>query len=313
LLVTLSQFSLAELSLSGGILVTKDPIIELMITPRSKDLGGFSVRRILPFMKKRTVGPFIFLDHAGPAVVSATSGIDVRPHPHIGLSTVTYLFEGVAFHRDSLGSAQEIRPGAINWMTAGRGIVHSERTPTEVRRQGGLIHGLQSWVALPHAHEETEPEFFHYAKTTVPEFSELGVPLRLLVGTCFGHKSPVKVYSDMFYLEIKWKKGQRFTIDGRTREVAVYPITGDVRVAGEHVSAGTMAVARVGHEIEVEALTDLHAVCLGGEPLDGPREIWWNFVSSSKERIERAKTEWREHQFPPVPGDEKDFIPLPDA
>ncbi|MEK7357987.1 MAG: pirin family protein [Bdellovibrionota bacterium] len=287
--------------------------IELMITPRSRDLGGFSVRRILPFMRKRTVGPFIFLDHAGPVVVSATSGIDVRPHPHIGLSTVTYLFEGSAFHRDSLGSAQSSEPGAINWMTAGSGIVHSERTPSEVRKRGGMIHGLQSWVALPKSHEETAPEFFHYTAKSVPEFSELGAPVRLLVGTAFGHTSPVKAYSDMFYFELKWKKGQRLTIPGRDRETAVYPISGDAKVAGQHVSAGTMAVARVGHDVEVEALTDLHAVCLGGEPLDGPREIWWNFVSSSKERIERAKTEWRERLFPLVPGDEQDFIPLPDA
>lgn len=293
--------------------MSTDSLIELMISPRTKDLGGLNVRRVLPYMKKRTVGPFIFLDHAGPVAISPTSGFDVRPHPHIGLSTVTYLFEGVAYHRDSLGSAQEIRPGAINWMTAGRGIVHSERTPPEARKQGGFIHGLQSWVALPLAHEETEPEFFHYPKESIPEFSEFGTPVRLLVGSCFGHRSPAKTYSDMFYLELKWKKGQRLTLDGTRRETAVYPIKGDVRVAGENVSAGTMAVARVGHSIEIEALTDLHAVCLGGEPIDGPREIWWNFVSSSKERIERAKTEWRERQFPLVPGDDRDFIPLPDA
>lgn len=290
-----------------------DSPIELMITPRSRDLGGFAVRRVLPFMKKRTVGPFIFLDHAGPVVVSKTSGIDVRPHPHIGLSTVTYLFEGQAFHRDSLGSAQSIVPGEINWMTAGRGVVHSERTPPEVRRQGGYIHGLQSWVALPLAHEETEPEFFHYPKKAIPEFSELGCPMKLLVGTAFGHTSPVKSYSDMFYIEVRWKKGQKLTLPGRSRETAIYPIAGTVRIAGEHVSAGTMAVARVGVDLEIEAVTDLHAVFLGGEPLDGPREIWWNFVSSSKERIERAKMEWKERLFPLVPGDEKDFIPLPDA
>ena len=169
-----------------------DSLIELMITPRARDLGGFTVRRVLPFMKKRTVGPFIFLDHAGPVVVSNTSGIDVRPHPHIGLSTVTYLFEGTAYHRDSLGSAQAIQPGEINWMTAGRGVVHSERTPAEARRQGGFIHGLQSWVALPKKHEEVEPEFFHHAKHVLPEFSEQGCGLKLLVGSAFGHMSPVK-------------------------------------------------------------------------------------------------------------------------
>lgn len=264
-------------------------------------------------MKKRTVGPFIFLDHAGPVIVNATSGIDVRPHPHIGLSTVTYLFEGSAFHRDSLGSAQSISPGDINWMTAGRGIVHSERTPSAVRRQGGFIHGLQSWVALPLAHEEVEPEFFHHPAKVIPEFSELGCHMRLLVGSAFDQKSPVKAYSDMFYIEVKWKKGQKLTLPSRGREAAVYPIMGNVRVAGVDVSAGTMAVARVGVDLEIEALTDLHAVFLGGAPLDGSREIWWNFVSSSKERIERAKQEWRDRLFPLVPGDEKDFIPLPDA
>lgn len=290
--------------------------IELFIQPRARDLGGFTVRRILPFMKKRTIGPFIFLDEMGPIPVSHEAAIDVRPHPHIGLSTVTYLFDGSALHRDSLGSEQYITPGAVNWMTAGRGIVHSERTPDHLRARGGTIHGLQSWVALPKEHEETAPEFYHHPSDTIPEFSCGGAQMRLICGEAFDHLSPVKTYSDMFYCDVRMKKGQSIEVSGKNskgadRESGIYPVKGRVQVDGQELGAGVMAAVRKGGHYTVKALEDTHLMLLGGEPLDGPREIWWNFVSSSKERMEKAKKDWARGLFPLVPGDDKEFIPLP--
>lgn len=287
--------------------------IEMLVVPRTRDLGGgFVVRRILPYMKKRMVGPFIFLDHMGPVPLDEHQAMDVRPHPHIGLSTVTYLFEGRALHRDSLGSHQVIEPGAINWMTAGRGIAHSERTPPEMRiKDGGRLHGLQCWVALPREHEETEPAFSHHPADTLPEFEVQGARLKLLVGSLYGRKSPVPAFSDIFYAELKMNAGERLRFEGAGRESGLYVVDGSAAIGETAVGPGTLAIGRLGADYEIEVTAPLHAMMLGGAPLTEPREIWWNFVSSSKERIEVAKREWREGKFPKVPGDEVEFIPLP--
>lgn len=287
-------------------------LIDLTITPREKDLGGFTVRRILPYVQRRMLGPFIFLDHMGPAQFAAGRGIDVRPHPHIGLATVTYLFDGSMFHRDSLGSAQEILPGAVNWMTAGRGIAHSERNSDAQRAQARTLHGLQSWVALPKEFEEIAPEFHHHAASSLPEFTSGGVTLRLIAGRAFGYEAPVKTYSPLFYVEARLPAGTQLTLPAEYAERALYLVSGAVRIGEAHIAPHEMPVFGTGETVVIEATLASHLVLLGGEPLAEPRFIDWNFVSSSKERLEHAKAEWKAGRFAKVPGDEREFIPLPE-
>lgn len=288
------------------------PVMDrVVIEPRLRDLGGFSVRRVLPAPFHRMVGPFIFFDHVGPAEFAPGAGVDVRPHPHINLATVTYLFEGAMLHRDSLGSAEVIRPGAINWMTAGRGIVHSERTPPEVREAGHRLHGLQIWVALPRAVEEQEPSFHHHPADRLPVVRDGGVEARVLVGSAFGATSPVRAASPLAYVEVALAAGARLPLEPGFPERAVYLVDGAVALGGDRFAAGRMILlAREDRELRAESAARL--VVIAGEPLDGARHIEWNFVSSSRERIEAAKADWRAGRFPLVPGDEQEFIPLPD-
>ena len=283
----------------------------VLIVPRLRDLGGFSVRRVLPAPRHRMVGPFVFFDHMGPADFAPGGGIDVRPHPHINLATVTYLFEGEIFHRDSLGSAQAIRPGAINWMTAGRGIVHSERTPPEPRAAGHRLHGLQIWVALPSAVEESDPSFHHHPADSLPVWSDGGLQARVLVGSGFGVTSPVAAASPLSYVEATLAPGAVLPLDPEFPERAVYLVEGAAALGDARLAAGQMIVLAP-DDRELRAEGGCRLVFIAGEPLDGPRHIEWNFVSSSPERIERAKRDWRERRFPLVPGDDQEFIPLPD-
>jgi redox-sensitive bicupin YhaK (pirin superfamily) len=272
------------------------------------------VGRVLPAIGQRMVGPFAFFDHMGPAALPPGRGIDVRPHPHINLATVTYLFEGEIEHRDSLGSHQVIRPGEINWMTAGRGIAHSERTPAALRAQGPRAHGIQLWVALPTAHEEAEPAFHHHPAGDLPEVAAPGgVPVRVLVGQAFGATSPVRTFSPMFYVEASLPPGATLPVPDGYRQRAAYAVEGAFRSSdGELVEARRMALFTEGADAAVRAEGPCRVVLLGGEPLDGPRFIWWNFVSSSQQRIEAAKRDWREGRFPRIPGDDVEFIPLPE-
>jgi redox-sensitive bicupin YhaK (pirin superfamily) len=282
-----------------------------VVEGRPRDLGGFSVRRVLPAGGLQTVGPFIFFDHIGPAVFAPESGVDVRPHPHIGLATVTYLYAGEFMHRDSLGTAQLIRPGDVNWMVAGRGIAHSERTPPEVRLAGGAsIHGIQTWIALPGPHEEAEPAFEHHPAKTLPEMRLPGALLRLIAGTAFGQQAPASVFSPMFYLDATLEAGATVGLPAQYEERAVYVTEGEIEVEGSRYGPGQMAVFAAGATAAVRATTPSRAMLLGGAPLDGPRYIWWNFVSSSRERIEQAKRDWQRGGFAPVPGDDE-RIPLP--
>lgn len=287
------------------------PSIELIIEPRERDLGGFQVRRVLPTVRRRMLGPFVFFDHMGPVVFPPGAGMDVRPHPHINLATVTYLFEGEIDHRDSLGSHQVIQPGAINWMTAGRGIVHSERTPQGARHAGQRLHGIQLWVALPAAHEEVEPEFFHHPAATIPSVERPGVRLRVLAGSAYGQTSPVKTYSPLSYVEAQLQAGAELELPGDHPERAAYIASGSVSCGGEHVGEPKLLVFRAGHRVVLRASADARVLLLSGEPLEGPRHIFWNFVSSSPGRIERAKRDWVERRFPLVPGDDEEFTPLP--
>jgi redox-sensitive bicupin YhaK (pirin superfamily) len=285
-----------------------------LIPARPRDLGGFSVRRALPSMQRRLVGPFIFWDHLGPVRLEPGHGMDVRPHPHINLATVTYLFEGEIVHKDSLGSDQSIRPGDVNWMTAGRGIVHSERTGAELRKSGPAMHGIQSWVALPAELEESEPTFEHVAGASLPEIGRPGARLRVIAGKAFGETSPVRTLSPMFYVEARLDAGAELSLPDEYDERAVYVVDGTVECNGQRVEAATMAVAEAGDRVTVRALGAARVMLLGGAAV-GKRYIWWNFVSSSEERIERAKREWREREesaFPKVPGDDVEFIPLPE-
>lgn len=290
--------------------------IEMIIRSRARDLGGFFVHRTLPSAQHRMVGPFIFFDHMGPADFPPGHGINVRPHPHINLATVTYLFSGRIHHRDSLGSSLVIEPGAINWMTAGRGVVHSERAPEDQAGQSTHLHGIQLWVALPEKFEEMPPSFAHHPKETLPEFNEQGVPVKLLLGKLFDHESPVKVHSDLFYAEAKLKAGQKITLKTDKREAAVYVVNGKARVEDEVVSDFSMVINKDLMDLTVEALEDTRVMFLGGSHL-GDRHIYWNFVSSSAERIESAKKDWqlgpreKSERFTPIPGDDGEFIPLP--
>jgi redox-sensitive bicupin YhaK (pirin superfamily) len=286
--------------------------VELVLRARPRDLGGFAVRRALPSGQRRLVGPFIFWDHMGPASFEPGHGVDVRPHPHIGLATVTYLFDGEIVHKDTLGSDQAIRPGAVNWMTAGRGIAHSERTSPEVRRPGAPVHGIQSWVALPLEHEEADPSFTHHPAHTIPESSRDGVRLRVLAGTAYGLASPAQVLSPMFYVEAVVPPGARLVLPDEHEDRAAYVVEGAIDCNGSAVAEGEMAVARSGVEIVVQARQASRVMLLGGARLEGQRHIWWNFVSSSEGRIEQAKRDWSERRFPKIPGDEVEFIPLPE-
>jgi redox-sensitive bicupin YhaK (pirin superfamily) len=282
-----------------------------LIEPRIHDLGGFNVSRVLPHRLARHVGPFVFFDHIGPAQFAAGQGIDVRPHPHIGLATVTYLFDGAIEHRDNLGSVQTIRPGDVNWMTAGRGIAHSERTPAVERAAGQAMHGIQTWVALPQYAEEIAPSFHHHPARDLPQINSAGVRLRLIAGEAFGKRSPVVTFSEMFYLAAELSPGSAIVLPPEHVERAVYAADAPLRVGGVEVAAGRLAVLPAGEHVEIRAIAATRAILLGGAPLDGERHLWWNFVSSSRERIERAKAEWKSGQFAQIPG-ETEFIPLPD-
>ncbi len=284
-----------------------------VVVPRTVDLGeGFAVRRALPSVKSRMVGPFIFFDHFGPAEFRAGTGLDVRPHPHIGLSTVTYLFDGEIMHRDSLGTALAIRPGEINWMTAGRGIVHSERTDGTLRTTGSPIHGLQMWVALPKAHEEMAPGFAHHDTTEFPVIKDHGKTVSVVAGSLYGAQSPVPVLHETIFGDIVLSSGTSLPVDADHEERAIYVVDGTIEIAGDTFEPGRLLVFKPGDRITVTAATDAHFVLLGGAPMDGPRHIWWNFVSSSKDRIEQAKADWTAGHFGKVPGDEIEFIPLPE-
>jgi len=286
--------------------------LEMIIEPRLRDLGdGFTVRRMLPFAKMRAVGPFVFFDHFGPTVFAPGQGMDVRPHPHIGLATISYLFEGEILHRDSLGNTQPIRPGEVNWMTAGRGIAHSERTPPDLRLRGSQLCGIQSWVALPRAFEETAPQFSHYAKDAQPVIEGEGKSLRLLAGTLFGKRAPVEVFSGMFYADAEMKADAKLELDGGHAERAAYIVEGSVEFAGARHEAGRLLVFRSKAPVILAAREPTRLMLLGGESLDGPRHIWWNYVSSSQERIEQAKADWKAGRFAKVQGDDE-FIPLPE-
>jgi len=284
-----------------------------VVVPRTVDLGdGFSVRRALPSARPRMVGPFIFFDHFGPAEFRAGNGLDVRPHPHIGLATVTYLFDGEIVHRDSLGTAVAIKPGEVNWMIAGRGIVHSERTGPELRSTGSPIHGLQMWVALPAAKEEVEPGFAHHATAEFPLIKDDGKFVRVVVGSLYGKKSPVPTVHETFFGNVALRAGATLPLDADHEERALYIVDGTIDIAGDPFESGRLLVFKPGDRVTIKAVTDAHFVICGGAPMDGPRHIWWNFVSSRKERIEQAKAEWAAGHFGKVPGDEIEFIPLPE-
>lgn len=285
----------------------------MLITPRVHDIGALEVRRLLPHIECRHLGPFVFFDHIGPATLEAGRGVDVRPHPHIGLATVTYLFDGALGHRDSLGHEQVIRPGDVNWMTAGRGIVHSERTPTPEREAGHRLHGIQTWVALPQGDEEADPAFHHHPSATLPELilDEGRARIRVVAGHAYGLRSPVAVFAGTLYVAIDCEAGARFPIDDGHVERGIYVAEGRLQVADDIVEAGRLLVLSSNPEVEITALADSRAILFGGAPLDGERHLWWNFVSSSRERIEKAKRRWAEQRFGQVPG-ESEFIPLPD-
>ena len=282
-----------------------------LLKPHAKDLGGFQVQRLLPAFPTKMIGPFIFFDHFGPATFGAGEGIDVRPHPHIGLATVTYLFEGAIVHRDSLGTVQRIEPGDVNWMTAGSGIVHSERTAADERVAGHRLHGLQTWVALPKSHELAEPTFSHHPATSLPRVVLPGVEMRLIAGTAFGQRAPTPTFSPIFYVAVEMDAGAAFDMPPEHEERGVYAIEGKVRVAGEPLPTHHMSVVEPWSTVRIEAATPARLVLLGGGRMDADRLIWWNFVASSRELIDAASERWRTQAFPPVPG-ETEFIPLPE-
>ncbi|MGB6489803.1 MAG: pirin family protein [Steroidobacteraceae bacterium] len=288
------------------------PQLLAVIDARPRDLGGFTVGRVLPAAARKLIGPFIFFDHMGPAAFAPGRGIDVRPHPHIGLATVTYLFEGEIVHRDSLGSHQPIRPGDVNWMTAGRGIAHSERTGAEPRQSGSRLDGLQLWVALPLRHEETDPEFHHHPARDLPAVDIAGTRVRVLAGSAFGETSPVRTLSPLFYADAAIPAGGELPLANEHEERAAYIVSGTVECGNERAERGRMLVFAPGAPVTLRAVSDARVALIGGAPLDGERHIFWNFVSSSRERIEQAKRDWREGRFAKVPGDEQEFIPVPD-
>jgi redox-sensitive bicupin YhaK (pirin superfamily) len=284
-----------------------------VIVPRAHDIGGFEVRRALPAQGRQMVGPFIFFDQMGPGEFLSGKGLDVRPHPHIGLSTVTYLFDGAIQHRDSLGSDQPIVPGDVNWMTAGRGITHSERTGNALRGTGSKLFGIQSWVALPRHAEDTAPGFAHHPGATLPMIEDGGVRLRLIAGEAWGGRAPVATQSDLFYADAVLAPGARLPLPDRHEERAAYVLEGEVEVAGDRFAPGRMLVFRAGDGLALRAGPQgARLLMLGGAVMDGPRYLFWNFVSSSRERIEQAKADWKAGRFATVPGDDQEFIPLPE-
>jgi redox-sensitive bicupin YhaK (pirin superfamily) len=286
--------------------------IEAVIIPRARDIGGFEVRRALPSARRQMVGPFIFWDQAGPAEFLIGQGMDVRPHPHIGLATVTYLFDGEVVHRDSLGTLRTIKPGALNLMTAGSGIVHSERTGQEDRARGAKLFGIQAWVALPRTREEGEASFVHYGEDRLPVIGDKGVQFRLIAGEALGQRSPVETPMAMIYADVTLDAGASVPFDAAYEERGIYTVEGEIEVAGDRFGPNQLLVFRPGDRITVKAATKARFMMLGGEPADGPRHIWWNFVSSRKERIDQAKADWKQGRFDSVPG-ETEFIPLPQA
>jgi redox-sensitive bicupin YhaK (pirin superfamily) len=282
-----------------------------ILEPHTKDLGGFQVRRLLPAFPQKMIGPFIFFDHMGPAQFRPGEGVDVRPHPHIGLATVTYLFEGALMHRDSLGTVQRIAPGDVNWMTAGGGIVHSERTPAEDRVGGARLHGIQTWVALPLEDERAEPGFTHLPRASLPAVSEAGAEMHVIAGTAFGLRAPTPVFSDTLYVAVTLAAGGRIGVPAEHEERGVYVVSGEVSIAGTAIEPYHVAVLPPGGTVEIRAASPARLMLFGGAKMDGDRHIWWNFVASSRDLMEAAKQRWRDMRFPPVP-DETEFIPLPE-
>ncbi|MDO9708640.1 pirin family protein [Paracraurococcus lichenis] len=288
--------------------------VSLVIVPRAHDIGGFEVRRALPAKERMLVGPFIFFDQMGPGEFLAGTGLDVRPHPHIGLSTVTYLFEGAIQHRDSLGSNLAIRPGDVNWMTAGQGITHSERSAAAERAAARRLSGIQSWVALPKSAEETAPAFAHHPASSLPVGEEAGLHLRLIAGEGWGMRAPVATASPLFYADAVLAPGARVPLPDQHEERAAYVLEGEVSVGGESHAPGRMLVFRAGDGLALTAGPQgARLLLLGGAAMDGPRYVFWNFVSSSRERIEQAKADWQAQRFAKVPGDDQEFIPLPET
>jgi redox-sensitive bicupin YhaK (pirin superfamily) len=288
---------------------------QLLIEGRQRDVGGFFVRRVLPSAQKQLVGPFIFYDHLCRVDFAAGHGLDVRPHPHIGLATVTYLFEGAFLHRDTLGYTQLIRPGDVNWMISGRGIAHSERTPPDLRQSGGPLHGIQCWVALPLEHEEVEPSFMHHPGSTIPKLTRPGARLAIIAGTAYGVQSPVTVLSPTLYVHAQLAAGARLEVDDQHAERAVYVVEGAVSLGqgGQEHGEGTLLVLSEGEPVQVTTSAGASIMLLGGAPLPGARHIYWNFVSSSLGRIEQAKADWQAGRFGTIAGDEREFIPLPEV
>lgn len=288
-------------------------LVNLEIVPRSVDLGGFSVGRVLPAVEKRTVGPFVFWDQAGPGEFLTGKGLDVRPHPHICLSTMTYVFSGRLEHRDTLGSHQIIEPGAVNLMTAGRGIAHSERTPQADRVGESQFFAIQSWLALPLDKEEMAPSFTHYDYASIPSIDEAGTRMRLATGEWLGVRSPVVTHNDALFLDCHLDAASSLSIPNTLEERAIHILSGDISLDRTTYTSGRMLILKPGHEIKLKAETNAHVIILGGSPLESPRYLWWNFVASSKERIEQAKADWQDGKFGKIPGDDKEFIPLPES
>ena len=286
--------------------------IDLRLTGQEKDLGGgFTVLRLLPAAQRQSIGPFVFFDHFGPITVQAGANHDVRPHPHVGLATVSYLFDGAILHRDSLDSVQRIEPGAINWMTAGRGIVHSERAPEDLKGKAYLLHGLQLWAALPVVYEETAPEFVHTPAASIPVVSKAGAEVRVLIGEAFGQTSPVRTFAKTVYLDVKLAAGSPFDLPPLADELAIYSVDGDLQIDGEMVAERTLATLAPGAVTQLSASAPARFVVIGGDKLDGHRFVWWNFVSSRRKRIVRAGEDWTAQKMGQVAGD-PEFIPLPE-
>lgn len=289
-----------------------DDLVETVIIPRTADIGGFEVHRALPSRLRRMVGPFIFWDQMGPGEFVTGKGVDVRPHPHIGLSTVTYLFSGTMDHKDSLGTDMRISKGDVNLMTSGSGIVHSERTGQDIRQSPSDLYGIQSWLALPKHLEEQDPAFQHIGKVKLPDLEYEGMRARVIMGSLYGKSSPVKTHMDTLYLDVNLEEGGEFEVPSQTEERAIFPLFGKVDIGGQAYDPVQMLILKPGDHIVIKALEKTRFMVLGGEVMDGDRHIWWNFVSSDKERIEQAKQDWRAGKFEKVPGDEEEFIPLPD-
>ncbi|CAN0622184.1 Pirin-like protein CC_3178 [Burkholderia multivorans] len=285
--------------------------IKTLLTPRESDIGNLIVRRVLPARDARLVGPFIFFDHMGPATLPAGKGVDVPPHPHIGLATVTYLFDGTFMHHDSLGYRQKIVPGDVNWMTAGRGIAHSERTPDEDRSREQAIHGIQTWVALPAEHEDAAPAFVHHPADTLPSFTRDGTTVRVIAGTAFGLTSPVDVFSPTLYAYAEFAADGRLALDAEHEERGVYLVDGDLSIDGTPLASATMAVLAPGATVTLASTHGARVMLLGGAHLPGERFIEWNFVSSSRAKIEAARNAWAEQTFGKVPGEENEWTRQP--